>query len=80
MRKFVSVLLAVLTALTLAACGGDGGGKPQVPFEVGTDTAEYTVDGAAGWTVQTTNVNMTAGPKGERLLTRRETMCSITVR
>lgn len=62
MKRSVSVLLAVLTALTLAACGGDGGGgKPQVPFEVGTDTAEYTVDGAAGWTVQTTNVKIAAG-------------------
>lgn len=62
MKRSVSVLLAVLTALALAACGGDGGGgKPQVPFEVGTDTAEYTVDGAAGWTVQTTNVKIAAG-------------------
>ena len=66
MKKFVSALLTAAMLLSLTACGNKDQGekeppKPQVPFEVGTDTTEYAVEGAAGWTVQTVNVKIAAG-------------------
>ena len=71
MKKLVSMLLASAMLLSLAACGGDKGTngpsgpkepeKPQVPFVVGTDSTEYTVDGASGWNTETVNVKISAG-------------------
>ncbi len=65
MKRLISALLASLMLLSLAACGSkdpvEESPKPQVPFEVGTDTTEYTVEGSSGWTVQTANVKIVAG-------------------
>ena len=58
MKKILAFVLAAVMILSLAACGST---KSEVPFEVGKQSTEYTVDGASGWTKQTVNIKIAAG-------------------
>ena len=58
MKKILAFVLAAVMILSLAACGST---KSEVPFEVGKQSTEYTVDGATGWTKQTVNIKIAAG-------------------
>ena len=58
MKKILAFVLAAVMILSLAACGST---KSEVPFEVGKQSTEYTVDGASGWTKQTVNIRIAAG-------------------
>ncbi len=58
MKKILAFVLAAVMILYLAACGST---KSEVPFEVGKQSTEYTVDGASGWTKQTVNIKIAAG-------------------
>ena len=58
MKKILAFVLSAVMILSLAACGST---KSEVPFEVGKQSTEYTVDGASGWTKQTVNIKIAAG-------------------
>ena len=58
MKKILAFVLSAVMILSLAACGST---KSEVPFEVGKQSTEYTVDGASGWTKQTVNIRIAAG-------------------
>ena len=58
MKKILAFVLAAVMILSLEACGST---KYEVPFEVGKQSTEYTVDGASGWTKQTVNIKIAAG-------------------
>ena len=58
MKKILAFVLTAVMILSLAACGST---KSEVPFEVGKQSTEYTVDGASGWTKQTVNIKIAAG-------------------
>ena len=58
MKKILAFVLAAFMILSRAACGST---KSEVPFEVGKQSTEYTVDGASGWTKQTVNIKIAAG-------------------
>jgi len=60
MKKTFTAILAAVLLLSLAACSSTQS-QPEVPFEVGNQTAEYAVDGASGWTEQTVNIKIVAG-------------------
>lgn len=64
MKKHVAIMLsALMLILVFAGCASkpQAASAPAVPFEVGSDTAEYVVDGSSGWTSYGVNLKIVSG-------------------
>lgn len=63
-EKHLTILLSALMLLSVFSSFLGCASTPEalaVPFEVGSDTAEYVVDGSSGWTSYGVNLKIVSG-------------------